>query len=273
METNRVICGDCREIMNQWDDGCIDMVITSPPYWKSRLYNLFNSKEIGYYQTYKAYLSSLNYVWIECCRLLRKGGKIVINIGEILFRQTTKDLVTYTHIFTDICNQFNTISAMQFWGKVFWCKGRKNHAGMIRGKSIYGSYPYPPNIMLTNSMENLLVFRKRGASKVVLKEIREKSKIDKKFISEFTKPIWFIPPQSEKRKAALKGHPAVFPKEIPLRFIKAYTFIDDIVLDPFGGIGTTGLTAQKLGRRYILIDLSPEYVEMAKRNLSQGWLV
>ena len=50
-------------------------------------------------------------------------------------------------------------------------------------------------------------------------------------------------------------------------------FEDGIVLDPFAGRGTTGIVAQKLGRRYILIDLSPEYVKMAKRNLSQGWLV
>jgi len=50
-------------------------------------------------------------------------------------------------------------------------------------------------------------------------------------------------------------------------------FEGGIVLDPFAGRGTTGIVAQRLGRRYILIDLSPEYVKMAKRNLSQGWLV
>ena len=264
-QTNKIYQGDCREIMRQWDDECIDMVITSPPYWNSRQYCLFNSKEIGYNQTYKSYLISLQQVWFECCRVLRDGCRLVINIGEIFHHIGKEDYVVYSAIFVDIFKQIQNIKSMRFAGKIIWCKGTNNeNSGIKIGKAFYGSYPYPPNLLLTNCQENLMVWRKTGKRtyKDVPGDIAQKSKIDKKFIHQFTRPVWFVEPERN------KTHKAVFPMEIPLRFIKAYSFVNDIILDPFGGIGTTGLAAQKLERRYILIDLSPEYVKMAERNLS-----
>ena len=73
------------------------------------------------------------------------------------------------------------------------------------------------------------------------------------------------------------GHPAPFPELLPARLVKMYSFAavsevgfeGDVVLDPFGGYGTTALAAKTLGRRYISIDISKQFTEQAAHNLSQ----
>jgi site-specific DNA-methyltransferase (adenine-specific) len=91
-----------------------------------------------------------------------------------------------------------------------------------------------------------------------LKTIKEKSKLSKEEWKEYTKTVWSIANVSH------PNHPAVFPEEIPLRLIKMFSFVDEIVLDPFGGTGTTASVALSLKRNAISIDQNPEYVAIAK---------
>ena len=64
-----------------------------------------------------------------------------------------------------------------------------------------------------------------------------------------------------------RKHPAVFPLELPSWFIKLFTRKNDIVLDPFMGVGTTALASILLDRRYIGIENIKEYVKEAKKNI------
>jgi DNA modification methylase len=66
-----------------------------------------------------------------------------------------------------------------------------------------------------------------------------------------------------------KSHSAAFPLELPAWFIRLFTKPDDIVLDPFLGCGTTALAAKRAGRRYIGIEILPEYVALAETALAQ----
>ena len=69
-------------------------------------------------------------------------------------------------------------------------------------------------------------------------------------------------------KAKAEGHPAPFPKELPMRLIKLYSFWGDTVLDPFAGTGTTLLAAHELGRKSIGFELNPEYIKLIKNKLT-----
>lgn len=60
------------------------------------------------------------------------------------------------------------------------------------------------------------------------------------------------------------GHPAMFPEELARRVLKLFSYQDDIILDPFNGAGTTTVVAKKNNRRYIGIDISEEYCEVAQ---------
>lgn len=95
---------------------------------------------------------------------------------------------------------------------------------------------------------------------MVSKDIKEKSKLTKEEWREYTKTVWSI------ANVTSQEHPAVFPEEIPMRLIKLFTFLGEKVLDPFAGIGTTGIVALKNGRDAICIDQNPDYTEIIKKN-------
>jgi DNA modification methylase len=97
-------------------------------------------------------------------------------------------------------------------------------------------------------------------SLVVTREQRDASAITKDEWREYTKTVWSIANTSD------PDHPAVFPPEIPRRLIKMFSFVDETVLDPFGGTGTTGLVAAELNRHGVCIDQSAAYVNRMLRD-------
>ncbi|WP_236834640.1 site-specific DNA-methyltransferase [Blastococcus sp. KM273129] len=96
-------------------------------------------------------------------------------------------------------------------------------------------------------------------SLVVTPEQRAASALTKEEWREYTKTVWSIANVSDAE------HPAVFPPEIPRRLIKLFSFVDEIVLDPFGGTGTTGVVAAELDRHGICIDQSQPYYDRMLR--------
>lgn len=91
--------------------------------------------------------------------------------------------------------------------------------------------------------------------------VKELSRVSKDEWREFTKSVWSIP------NTTSRLHPAVFPVEIPRRLIRLFSFHGEIVLDPFCGIGTTGIAALTTGRRFFGQDLSGSYVRHARSAL------
>ncbi|WP_280471518.1 site-specific DNA-methyltransferase [Nocardia cyriacigeorgica] len=94
---------------------------------------------------------------------------------------------------------------------------------------------------------------------LVTREQRDASAITKEEWREFTKTVWSIANTTD------RDHPAVFPPELPRRLIKMFSFVDETVLDPFGGTGTTGRVAAELGRRGVCVDQSSAYVDRMLR--------
>lgn len=76
--------------------------------------------------------------------------------------------------------------------------------------------------------------------------------------------IWKIKPAHDKR------HPAVFPLELAQKVISYYSFKNDVVLDPFAGIGTTAIAAIKLKRRFVMIEENPQYVKHMKNDVKKS---
>jgi len=79
-----------------------------------------------------------------------------------------------------------------------------------------------------------------------------------------TLDLWDIPAESARRV----GHPAPFPVELPEQLIRLYTYVDDLVLDPFMGSGSALVAAAGLGRRYVGYDTDPHYVDLARRRVA-----
>ncbi len=96
----------------------------------------------------------------------------------------------------------------------------------------------------------------------VAQKIKEKSRLTKEEWREFTKTVWHI------ANTTHPEHPAVFPKEIPHRLIKLFTFHGETVLDPFAGTGVTAAAGIPLGRRIICVDQNPRYAGIIRRTCS-----
>jgi len=97
-------------------------------------------------------------------------------------------------------------------------------------------------------------------------ERKEKSEVTKDEWQKYTRSVWELEPVSSNEFGV--DHDAMFPVELPYRLIKLYSFVDDVVLDPFMGVGTTAIAARKTNREYIGIEQNKEYVEASKKRLT-----
>lgn len=258
-----IYIGDSRN-MKEVADGSVQLIITSPPYGTLKDYE--NEGQIGLNQSYEDYINDLNAVWRECIRVLGSDGKLCINIMPLFEsgkatpfgRRVTHTVISDIEKFMDSTGEMFTF-ALYIWDK------RK----IVRFSS-FGSYPYPTNIFSTFPYEWIIVFCKKGKREKVSNEIKEKSKLSQKEWADWAiNSFWEMQPA----KAKSEGHPAPFPKELPYRLIKLYSFYGDTVLDPFMGYGTTAEAAIELGRNAIGYELNDEYCKLAEKRLEQNRVI
>lgn len=245
--------------MSEVPDGSVNLIITSPPYWTLKDYDVEGQIGAGS-NSYDFYIEELNKVWKECVRVLAPDGKICINIMPFLLtgKAARFDRRETRLVLGDIEKFMDSTGCMFQFGLYIWDKRK------IARFSSFGSYPYPPNIFSTYPYEWITVFSKAGKRKPVSKEIKEKSKLTTEEWQKWAiNSIWEMQPA----KAKAEGHPAPFPLELPRRLIKLYSFWGDTVLDPFAGTGTTLCAAQQLGRKSIGFELNPDYIPLIKRKI------
>jgi len=239
---NRLICGDSEMVLRRLPDNCIDLIFTSPPYNFGLEYGRHMDTE-----RWGAYFRKLSAIFGECIRVLKHGGRIIVNVQPLF-----SDYVPAHHI---ISNYF--LEKGLIWkGEIIWEKHNYNCK-----YTAWGSWKSPVSPYLRYSWEFLEIFCKGS--------IRHPGNADDADIAaeEFKKWVysrWDIAP--ERRMKELE-HPAVFPEELAERAIKLFTFRGDTVLDPFSGVGTTACVASRLQRTFVGIDISPEYTERARRRL------
>lgn len=246
--------------MSMIPDESVNLIITSPPYWTLKDYDIEGQIGKGS-SSYDYYINELNKVWKECVRVLAPDGKICINIMPFLLtgKAARFERRETRLVLGDIEKFMDSTDCMFQFGLYIWDKRK------IARFSSFGSYPYPPNIFSTYPYEWITVFSKEGKRKPVSKEIKEKSKLTTEEWQKWAiNSIWEMQPA----KAKAEGHPAPFPKELPMRLIKLYSFWGDTILDPFAGTGTTLLAAQELGRKSIGFELNPEYIKLINKKLN-----
>jgi site-specific DNA-methyltransferase (adenine-specific) len=131
----------------------------------------------------------------------------------------------------------------------------------------YGSLPYPPSPLICDSMEYIFILRKAGKVNYTYldKEYKQASKLSSTEYKEFTKQIWTI--NRVRIKKNVDGHIAPFPIDIPYRCALLYSFVNDTILDPFGGSGTTTEAAIKSKRNSVLYEIVPEYLNFIKKKV------
>ncbi|MEW5694231.1 MAG: site-specific DNA-methyltransferase [Candidatus Hydrogenedentota bacterium] len=241
---NRIICGDSEIILKDIPDNSIDIIITSPPYNFGLEYKNDENKDAIYWHDY---FDKLNRIWMECFRVLKPAGRFCVNIQPLF-----SDYIPTHHI---ISKQLFDLGL--FWkAEILWEKHNYNCK-----YTAWGSWKSPSMPYMKYTWEYIEVFCKESHKK--------EGNSDKIDITgdEFKKWVyakWDIAPEINMKKY---NHPAMFPEELVRRLLKLFSYQDDVVLDPFNGVGTTTLVAYKLRRKYIGIDISEEYCKTAEERL------
>jgi len=263
--------------MRELPDNSVQLIVTSPPYFNIKDYSLDGHQQkqtgkkkrgqIGDIGNYDRYIKELLKVWKECERVLKPNGKMAINTP--LMPMLKRELNTHynRHIFnidSDIRHSILHDTGLFLVDIYIW--NRTNPTKKI----MFGSYPYPRNFYAQNTSEFISVYVKDGTpEKNVSKEIKEKSKLSQSEWINYTKQIWDIPIPN-KNDLAFGKHSAIMPEEIVRRCIKLFTFVGDLVLDPFAGSGTTLRVAQKENRHYVGYEISESYKETILLKTSKG---
>jgi len=252
---HKIIIGDAKW-MKEVQDESVHLIITSPPYWQLKDYG--NGKQIGFNDTYEEYINNLNLVWNKCHRVLHKGCRLCINIGDQFARAVYYGRYKIIPIRTEII-KFCESTGFDYMGAIIWQKVTTCHT--TGGATVMGSYPYPRSGIIKLDYEFILIFKKYGNPPKVSKEIKEQSKLTQEEWSQYFAGHWNFSGEKQDK------HLAMFPEELPRRLIKMFSFVGDTVLDPFLGSGTTSLSAKNLNRNSIGYEINEEFLPIIKEKL------
>jgi len=252
---HKIIIGDSRK-MKEILDKSVHLVITSPPYWQLKDYG--PSDQIGFNDSYEDYINNLNLVWKECFRVLSDGCRLCINIGDQFARSVYYGRYKVIPIRTEVIKFCETIG-FDYMGSIIWQKSTTmNTTG---GATIMGSFPYPRNGIVKLDYEFILIFKKLGISNNPSKDIKEISQLSKKEWNKYFVGHWNFSGIKQDK------HLAMFPEELPRRLIKMFSFVNDYILDPFLGSGTTTLAAINLDRNSIGYEINKEFLPVIKEKI------
>jgi len=252
---HKIIIGDSRA-MEDLADESVHLVITSPPYWQLKDYGSEN--QIGYHNSYEEYINNLNLVWNESHRVLHKGCRLCVNIGDQFARSVYYGRYKVIPIRTEIIKFCETIG-FDYMGAVIWQKVTTTNT--TGGASIMGSFPYPRNGILKLDYEFILIFKKQGDAPKPTAEQKKASKLTTEEWNSYFAGHWNF------AGARQEHHIAMFPEELPRRLIKMFSFVGDAILDPFLGSGTTSLSARNLGRNSVGYEINSEFLPVIKKKL------
>lgn len=277
---NSILCGDSLSILKKIPSSTVDCIVTSPPYYGQRDYAV--DGQLGGEDTPKEYVTKLADLFDECRRVLKDTGTLWLNLGD---KYLDGNLLGMP------------------WRVALELQDR---GWILRNDIIWhkpNAMPHSAKNRLTTDHEYIFFFTKRGANyfydQDAIREehvtFSEKSKMkggknhfgknggtpengknggnsnlhDGRWDQAFhpngrnKRTVWNVP-LSKFRDA----HFAVFPEKLIEPCILAGCPANGVVLDPFFGSGTTGVVASKFGRKYMGLELNPEYVEIAKKRLS-----
>lgn len=274
---DRVFFGDARN-MQELPKKSVHLIITSPPYYNVKNYALdgyqlkkTNTRaraQLGDIKNYNKYIQEMLIVWKECVRVLKPNGKLVINTPLMPIPKSDYNKHHTRHIFnitSDIENSIlKKIKNVYLYDVYIW--NRTNP----RKSLMFGSYPYPRNFYAQNTIEFISVFVKAGKPEnKISQKIKQQSKLTQKEWVNFTKQVWNIPVPN-KKDLAFGEHCAIMPEEIVERCIRLFSYVNDIVLDPFSGSGTTLKVAKEWGRKYVGYEVVKGYSKIINAKLRQA---
>lgn len=239
LTVDRIECVDCMDAMKSMPDGSVDLIVTSPPYnnWRNKRTQAGKSEYWKrtniVYDSYSDKMTDEEYADWQV-KFINECMRVLKDTGTMCYNH--KDMIFNFTVISPLSWIFKSNAV--FRQRVTW-----DRCGMQAFN----------NVRFYRTEEDIYILGKNAKG---FKWNKDAAKY---------KSIWKIPPSKKN-----DGHPCSFPDEIPRRCIEAFTDENDIVLDPFCGVGTTCLVARQMNRRYIGFDISDRYCDIARERLDNA---
>jgi len=256
---NTIILGDSEEALSNLPAESVDLIFTSPPYFNAR-------PEYSEYLDYQDYLLKMRKVIHASHRVLADGRFFVLNISPVLIRRASRNESSkriavpfdFHRLFIEEDYEFIDDIIWQKPEGAGWATGRGRRFAADRNPLQYKPVPVTEYILVYRKKSDKLIdwYIRNYPDKKILRSSKIKDGYEKT-------NIWKIKP------AHSKYHPAIFPTELAEKVIKYYSFKNDVVLDPFAGVGTVGVAALKLKRRFVLVDIDKKYIDIARKQIGK----
>ena len=269
---NKIILGDCFNILRHIENSTIDLVLTSPPYANLRNYGC--DTPVFHPDQYVDWILPL---FDEVYRILQPTGSFILNINDRVVKRKR-----HPYVYDLICRATRQ-SSLRLYDVYFWFKKTAMPNGNQKRLNNVTEYlfhfckdeklvkwnmdavrePYSEK-SLKRCQYPVTSFKlevdREGRPK---KRIRKVIQLNQK--GKVPSNVFSFPTAAAVRG---KNHPAAFHQDLPSWFIRALTDEGNLILDPFSGLGTTCLAAKLLNRKYIGIEINPSYHEVAVKRMN-----
>lgn len=265
-EINQILCGDALQVLTQLPDESVDLIFTSPPYANQR-------KQCYAGTAPHEYVAWFMPIAVQLQRVLKPAGTFILNIKENVVKNERSPYVL--HLILALRQQGWLWTEEFIWHKKNSCPGkwpnrfRDSWERLIQFNKEKRFCMYQEAVMIPVGNWKTSRFKRLNP----LDSVRRHSQNGSPFVCQrnywrdkqrvYPSNVLYVATESHNQQ-----HPAVFPEALPAWFIALFTREQDIVLDPFVGSGTTAVSAQKLNRRFIGIDISAEYCHIARCRLN-----
>ena len=252
---NKILLGDCQEVLKTIGSESVHLTCTSPPY--------YNAREYSTWSTYNDYLNFLKDVFYEVLRVTKPGRMCAVNLSPVIEARESR-----AHESKRLAIPFHFFSLMEKMGwkyidDIIWLKPEgaaiNRNGGFFQHRK---PVAYKPNIVT----ETIFIFQK-PSDFLIDKVVRSYSgeQLEQSLVKDRYERsnVWKINPETASK------HLAPYPKELSDKIVKYYSYVEDLVLDPFMGSGTTAVSCVDLNRNYIGVELHQEYVDMAEDRIAR----
>lgn len=252
-QASRIMHGDVIRSLQGINDGVVHLTFTSPPYYNARDYSIYGS--------YEEYLGFLERAFAQVYRVTAEGRFFILNTSPVIIPRASRQTSSKRYAIPfDMHPRLERIG-FEFIDDILWRKpdpsAKNRNGGFFQHRRPLG---YKPNIVV----EYVMVYRKK-TDRLLDWNMRQYGGdvVEQSLVwGQYDKTnVWEI------GAASNRTHPAVFPKKLAETVIKLYSYVGDLVLDPFAGIGTVGMACIENKRDYLLIERDDRYVKQMRKNL------
>ena len=254
--SNVWINGDCLKELKKLDAETVDMVITSPPYHNLRVYSN-DPSDLSNCESYEEYYYLLGLVIAECQRVLKPGGKFIMQYEDYNYTIGRDNKMGQESLTGDI-NKIMLDNKFSLWTKAFWRKYSAQRAMLAQGNLYYRNMKARDTILAAN-VGFVYVYKKEGECDLI-----KASDITLAEWADWADGVWNISNSGI-------SHSTPFAEELVRRCVKLWSCPGDTILDPFAGAGTTNKVAIECGRNAIGFELQKEYYDLAIEKRFSLW--